>query len=82
MCRAKYTGEEPAIDDIAFGTLFRLKVFRRHGGGRGSVGVVLAVDKGQKWDHYETPLIVAFEGCPTGRYRLAPYEIEIILMDK
>jgi len=77
MPRAKYTGEEPAIKDIAFGTLFRLKIFMRHGGGKGSLGVVLAVDRGQRWDNYRRPLIVAFEGCPKGRYRLSPDDIDI-----
>lgn len=79
---AKYTGEEPTINDIAFGTLFRLKTSMRHGGGQGSLGVILAIDKGQKWDNYRRPLIIAFEGCPKGRYRLSLDDIEVLTQQK
>lgn len=80
MPRAKlnYKEQQIELDGISFGTLFRLKSFRRHGGGKGSLGVVLAIDKGTKWDNHTRPLIVAFEDCPVARYRLSPTEIEIL----
>lgn len=79
MCRAKLVKDtKEEIEGIGFGTLFRLEIYRKHGGGKGSLGVVLAIDSGRKWDGFSRPLIVAFEGCPLGRYRLSPKEIQVI----
>jgi hypothetical protein len=80
--RAKPCGQTiDTLNGVTFGTLFRLKTFRIHGGGQGALGVVLAIDNGSKYDYKGSQprqLIVAFEGCPVARYRLALKDIEVI----
>ena len=69
--------EVQELNGICFGTLFRLKSFRR-AGGRNSLGVVIAIDGGRRWDNYTRRLIVILEGCPAARFRLSPDDIEVI----
>ena len=85
MTRAMFTKELPIRDDvknISFGNLFILKKFRVHGGGKGSLGIILGIDNGKVWDKHLRPLVVAFEDCPNARYRLSPSDIEIISRTK
>lgn len=60
------------------GTRFRLKSFRIHGGGSGSYGTIIAVDKGKRWDNYARPIVVSFDDCPKRQYRLSINNIEIL----
>ena len=67
--------QQSSLGDIGFGTLFRLKKHRIHGGGKGAVGIVLGIDGGKRWDNYSRQLVVTFEDTPNGRYRLSVDDI-------